>query len=523
MLHLNVDAADDVSLSVNCNTLKLKRGGEATCEINASVLTTTFNDHNANLEFSYDSDLSITNASGDYFDGSISNNRLSLTNALQNVGNYELGTIKVKVASDASYGNQNITFKFLYENAAVGSYEAASITKTIAVLSEDNNLESITINNEKLTNFDAKVLNYRFETEEEKITIGAKASAGSIATIEGLGEKTLKTGENVYEIKVTSQAGTIKTYTLTIIKQDERSNVNTLKTLTIEGIKFNFKSETTSYKINVESDVTKIKITSTLTDNKSSYVTNFGNREVDLAYGKNIVLVKVKSEKGEVRTYTLTINREDDRSDIAKLTSLTINGSTVSLKDDVYEYNLTLHHKHTKTEVVAKANSQATVKYEDIKLEVGDNELIIKVISEKGTEKQYKITIKRLTLEESQVSLENIVISGYNLNFTKDVKIYNLKIAKDVTTLDISVLPKDNAVIYSVLGNNDLKNGSVITINVRDDIGEYVYTINISKDVEEELILGLLTIEQVCYIIFSIGVLSFLCSIIYALKNKKVK
>ena len=41
------------------------------------------------------------------------------------------------------------------------------------------------------------------------------------------------------------------------------------------------------------------------------------------------------------------------------------------------------------------------------------------------------------------------------------------------------------------------------------------YLTNIEKEVGPELILGFLTIEQLAYIILSIGILSFICSLIY--------
>ena len=85
------------------------------------------------------------------------------------------------------------------------------------------------------------------------------------------------------------------------------------------------------------------------------------------------------------------------------------------------------------------------------------------------------------------------------------------------------MLPDEEEVIHSVLGNNNLTNGSVVTINVKDDFGEYIYTINILKDKEENLILGFLTIEQLCYIVFSFGAVVFIISVICAIKRKSSK
>ena len=509
---INVFAADGVTLLVECEDLKLSRDAEAVCDLNVSTISTVSVD-NVSMDIESNADLIITYNKGQFFDGSLNSGRLVLSSSELKTGNFKLGTIKIKVSENATYEEKTLTFKniaFTNTNNPTELYNSENVVKQINVLSNNNNLESISIDGELINKFSPETLKYDIEVDAETINITAVAEEKDVVTISGTGEKELEYGKNTFEIKVDNQIGDTKIYVLNITRKDNRSDVNTLKTLTIEGINFDFKSKNLSYKINVDSDVDKIKIDSTLTDNKSSYVKDFGNREVELDYGENKVLIKVVSEKGTEKVYTLNVNREDNRSDVAELSYLKVNNEEIELLKDVYEYDVEVLFRHTKTFVEASVSGIATIEYKDIDLKVGNNKLVIKVISEKETEKEYKINVKRLTEEESKAVLENIKVKGYELNFTKDINNYNLRIDKNVEMLEFEFISNDlESIIYNVDGNNNLKKGSVVTLNVKDDLGEYVYNINIDKEEEAKLILGFLTLDQICYIVFIIGVITF--------------
>lgn len=531
VFQINVKASEDegVTLTVKCEDLNLAPGESATCDLEVSTISTVSID-NVSLDFESNDDLSITYSKGEFFDGNLNSGHLVLSSTSLKTGIFKLGKIKIAVSSEATYEKKPIVIKniaFSDSSNTTQLYNSSNVNLEVSVLSNNNNLKSISINKEELKNFSANTLKYDLEVENEKMTLSALAEDEN-AKIDGLGEKELKYGKNTFEIKVTSQKGSVKTYILNITRPDKRSDVNTLKTLTISDIQFEFKSDTLKYDLEVESSQQEIEIKSTLTDGKASYVKDFGNRKVKLNYGENKILIKVLSEKGSEKVYTLVINRKDDRSDVAKLESLTINGNNINLTDDVYEYNLTLLYRFNKTNIEAKANEKSTLDYKDMDLKVGDNELIIKVTSEKQTVKQYKIKIKRLTEEESKVKLEDIKINGYDFVFNKEVASYNLNVSNETDELEFEFVSNDSDNLNpSISGNKNLKNGSVITISVKDDFGEYVYTINIIKDEpKEESSFG---ITEISYIVFGIGVLSFISAVAYLLikrnknKSKKVK
>ena len=74
--------------------------------------------------------------------------------------------------------------------------------------------------------------------------------------------------------------------------------------------------------IDVKSDVSSVVITASLEDEKSTFVKGYGPRTVSLKNGFNSFLIKVKSEKGNIKTYTINITRDDGRSKNNNLSSI---------------------------------------------------------------------------------------------------------------------------------------------------------------------------------------------------------
>lgn len=524
LVNINVSASNDegVSLKLECGNLKVARGETVTCDMVITTLSTISID-NVSLDVEHDTDLTKNYVVGQFFTGAFTGNHLVMNSSTLKSGNFKLGKLQFSVSEISTLGKKTIVLRNIsFWNGADTAqiHGQTNFTLELEVVSDNNNLESISIDDKAITGFESNKLNYSLESEKEKIKLSATAEDEK-TKIEGLGEKTLKYGKNNFEIKATSEKGTVKTYVLEITRPDKRSDENRLKTLTIDGIDLNFQSDTTKYEVYVESDFEKITLKSSLIDEKAQYVKNFDNRDVALKYGKNEVLLKVVSEKGTERVYTIILNREDNRSDVAKLTSLKINGQEISLVDDVYEYKLNLLYRFDKTSVEAVPFEKATIDYKDIPLRVGDNELIIKVISEKETKKEYKITINRLTEEESKAELESIKIIGYDFVFDKEITSYNLEVKKEEQQLNIEFFGNDlERIDHSVSGNRNLKNGSVVTISVKDDLGEYKYTINIIK---EENPKAKLDVNEIAYGVLALGAISFISSISYVLVKKGKK
>ena len=86
--------------------------------------------------------------------------------------------------------------------------------------------------------------------------------------------------------------------------QKEKSSDNTLKTLSVEGVKINpeFNKDTLEYTVDLSSDTTKIKIIAEKNDNTA---TVSGDGELEVKEGQNTFNIVVTAENGEQRIYKI--------------------------------------------------------------------------------------------------------------------------------------------------------------------------------------------------------------------------
>ncbi len=273
---------------------------------------------------------------------------------------------------------------------------------------------------------------------------------------------------------------------LNVTRNDNRSKVNTLKTLTISDVSINFNSNLKNYIATVPFKVSSVKINSTLTDPKSYYVSGYGNRTVSLNEGTNDVLIKVKAENGAETTYTIKITRE--KNDDATLKSLMLNDKEVELQKDVLLYNEYVNNDVVKATIKAEAtDSGATVQIDEIKeLKEGINKVNITVISASGKKNIYVLNIVRDKLISENSKLKKITIANHNIDFNSNVYEYVVNVDKDENKLDITVETDHPKAKYLIIGNKNLRNNSVIKIKVtaEDDKTVSMYEIKINKNGE---------------------------------------
>ena len=389
-------------------------------------------------------------------------------------------------------------------------------------------MSKISVNNIPIANFSPDVLKYtNIEVDSNIVSIDAKRSSDT-SMVFGLGKVFVREGSDptVREITVTAENGEKKIYVLELhyekkkeeVKLNDNNKLDSLELLYNNNkIDFNFDNSKTSYDIKLnDSNIDKVKINATLSDSKASFVSKYGPRDVTINYGKNKIEIKVKAEDGNIKTYTLNVTREDNRSSDNSLKMLTVNGEEIKLENDIYEYSVLVSYDVLKSNILAEPSvSTAKVEYNDIDLEIGENSpILIKVIAENGKVQEYKVTITRQE-EEEKFILKNITIVGYDLPFDVNVTTYDLNVNKDDKKLEITYDPVEN-ISVEVLNNGELRNGSVVKINVVDDEGEKNYSIHIHKKIDQDLITNI-----ICYGVFIIGLALFICSIVVANKRKK--
>lgn len=274
------------SVKVSTTSISVEVGKTATFKITANNSTGKV------LISSSDSTIASVNKSSIWVD----KDSQTITVTGKQVGT---ATISVKLDDVATYDSQvlNNTYKIT--------------VKVTGKKSTNNYLSSLTVNGKEISGFSKTKTSYVLATTtDSKITIGATAEDKS-ARVSGIGSKSLAYGANTFNVVVTSESGSKRTYKVTINRKDERNSNNYLKTLTIKGYTLNppFKSTTTSYTLDVDDKVDKITIEATLDDKTSTFVKGEGPRTVDLKKGENVIKISVKSENEKTKTYTINVIR----------------------------------------------------------------------------------------------------------------------------------------------------------------------------------------------------------------------
>ena len=140
-----------------------------------------------------------------------------------------------------------------------------------------------------------------------KFTFKAKATGN--ATISYSGSK-----QPDADAKYVNISSSSKTISIT----NPPSTNNNLSSLSVSNGSINFNKNTTSYNISVDTNVTSIKISATAED-KDASVSGTGTK--NLGYGNNKFSIIVTAPSGDKKTYTITVNRKDNRSSNNKLSS----------------------------------------------------------------------------------------------------------------------------------------------------------------------------------------------------------
>ncbi len=417
--------------------------------------------------------------------GAILNRKVNYTGSSYD----DLGVLKIKMPSS---GNATVTISnIILLDKNNEEYNVSNISKTIKVADGNNYLSSITLS-EGTIDFDKSKTTYEIKNiNGSTIEIGANAES-SYAKLSGdVGKKNLKLGFNTFKITVTSESGINRIYTLNIYRNDNRDKTNTLSSLEVENNKITpeFNKNTVNYTLTVKKDVTSVKINATLESDKSSFNKGYGPRTVNLNYGVNNVVIKVTSESGAVKTYTIKITREDDRSSNNYLKSLNVSSGDFTFNKKTLNYSFTVPNEVTSLKVFAAAeDTKSTVSgVKTYNLKEGLNKITITVTAENKQTRTYTLQITRIVkniTKETNNKLESLEITNYQINFDPETTIYNLTIENE-KSLNITPKVQDSSSSVVVNGNENLKDGSVIKLVVTAvDGSTKEYIINISKNEE---------------------------------------
>ena len=350
-------------------------------------------------------------------------------------------------------------------------------------------LSSLTISTGSLSpNFSPSVYSYSATTSEPSVSVGASLASGSASFITGYGPRDVSLGYGLNTIQIKTQDGnTTNSYTIRLKRSDGRSSTNTLASLNVSSgsLSPEFSPLNNAYNIEIEDGVESIDISATLSDSSSSFVEGYGPRTVKVKQGFTRETIKVKSQSGNVTTYTLMFATKGGvenktSSEKAILESLELSAGTIDFDSYTFDYNISVPNDVTNVSVRANAknsNDKVVVaggeNLESDKL----NEITVTVTSEDGEATNvYTVYVTRKE-EDLPISnnslLSSLEIEGYKIKFDAKKNDYSINIKDGVSQLNINATPADDKSTISIEGNEKLTNGSKVKIRVTAEDGSY--------------------------------------------------
>lgn len=269
------------------------------------------------------------------------------------------------------------------------------------------------------------------------------------------------------------------------------SSNNNLSSLTVSNGSINFNKNNTNYSVNVDSNVTSINISASAEDGGASIS---GTGAKGLNFGNNRFDIIVTAPSGAKKTYTINVNRKDNRSSNNRLASLSVNGAELNPKfsSGNENYNVSVPYSIANLSINAKAeDSKAKVNISSTALTAEETtDVRITVTAENGSTKTYVIHATRGKDPNKILStnnyLSNLSVSNGVLSpqFNKDQEKYIVYLPYEVDSINIDGTVEDTR--YATIkkegpdklsiGNNNYK-----LIVTAEDGSTKTYTIIVSR------------------------------------------
>ncbi|MBP5679064.1 MAG: cadherin-like beta sandwich domain-containing protein [Bacilli bacterium] len=183
------------------------------------------------------------------------------------------------------------------------------------------------------------------------------------------------------------------------------------------------------------------------------------------------------------------LNRQDTRSKDNTLKSLKLSDVAITFKKDQKTYTAKVPYKVSSTTISATTSDKNASFVEGygnrtVKLNPGENEVLIKVKAQNGAEATYTVKITRE--ENNDATLKILSINGNEIALKKDVYKYSTVVNNKQAKVDIKATPNDEKAKITVDGPKELKEGkNKITITVEAADGtKLIYTLEVKRDGE---------------------------------------
>ena len=163
--------------------------------------------------------------------------------------------------------------------------------------------------------------------------------------------------------------------------------------------------------------------------------------------------------------------------------SITLSDGEIDFKEDVFEYSVNVDVNIDFIDVkVVPIDANNKVEINGNTNVVNGSIIVIKVIGSDNSSTEYKINVikEEKTVLSSNSKLKSLKVDGYDLNFNSKVNNYTLYIDESVNELNIDYEAEDSKSTVLISGNNNLTEGSRVTVKViAEDGTETDYSIDI--------------------------------------------
>ena len=278
------------------------------------------------------------------------------------------------------------------------------------------------------------------------------------------------------------------------------------------------------YTATVSSSTSVVTVYASLLDSDASFVDGYEPRTVNLNYGENTIQIKIKGfalQEATESTYTIKITRAKSsgtggatvsKSSVNTLSNITLSNGTLSPKfnSNTNVYNVEVENNVDVLTVGAtltdnKSSFVNSYGPRNVHLNEGENNVYLKVKSEAGSVRVYRLIITRKkannvepeptptptpdptpepTPEVSKALLSSLKLSEGKIDFESNVFDYNVTVGYDVTNVVATVELENDTDTVDIKGGESLEVGAnelTITVTSSDGSVSNVYTIYIIK------------------------------------------
>lgn len=395
--------ADTGNITISCNPSAIKAGNTTKCTINGKTdneitsIDTTIN-LSDNLEI-----VSFTPQSS-WQGNDLSDKKISVYREEPVKSDFIIGLLTLKAKDNVTNKDEKITLSNTTFSHDEEEYEIVDASANIRIPSSNNNLSSIKVNGDGAF-FSKNKTSFDIELKDSTANI-VVTKEDSKAKVTGDGTKNLNYGKNTYNIVVTAEDGTKKTYTLNITRPDSRSKENYLLDVNFVNYDIGFDKNKTSYELTIDNKESNLCFM--ILDGKN----RIGNKLSEcLLFVDGDISAKAKVgdfifngdsiyEVFEIlEEYLSSIESAEEKcNDHETECSYYLNNELVRVVKDNDEYYENIVYKNNKMfymeyRVHPEDDYMYIFNLADIK--VGSNTLEYKVIAENGDERVYTFKINK--------------------------------------------------------------------------------------------------------------------------------